>query len=178
MLLPTDWPGGRLRVSTTGVTTLTQTEPSACQARTAYPSDRYRVGARTVGITSDQPESGGVDEVIVRYAPGRAGPALAEMRRVLSACHSYRPAPGVVPTATRSYRLEGERFAGDDALLVRLTDRTDTGREYGDYITVVRIGNALITTTSELGEGTVDRGLALRLADVGARRGVCLRSTC
>ena len=162
-----------------GVTALPQTEPSACQPRTAYPSDRYRYGARIRGISSDAPESGGVEEVAVRYSAGRAAQAMAEMRRVLATCRSYRPAPDVSPPATRSYRLERERFAGDDALLVRLSDRDDaSGRVWSDYITVVRLGDALLTTTSEIGEGSVSTGLALHLAAVGAQRAACLRSTC
>jgi hypothetical protein len=43
---------------------------------------------------------------------------------------------------------------------------------------VVRVGDALITTSSELGEGVPDRPLALRLAEVGTRRAACLRATC
>jgi hypothetical protein len=74
---------------------------------------------------------------------------------------------------------EGERFAGDDALLVRQVDRqAGEDREWTRYFTVVRVGDALLTTSSELGEGTADEAVARRLAAVGARRAACLRTTC
>lgn len=178
-LRPSDWPGGIRRESTTGVAALARTEPSACQDATAYPSDRHRLAGRTISISSDAPESGGVHQQIVRYAPGRATQAMAEMRRVLAACHSYRTGQ-VSPSATRTYRLEAERFAGDDALLARQSDRIDGfgTREFSDYFTMVRLGDAIVTTTSELGEGTADRAVALRLATAGADRAACLRDRC
>ena len=178
-LRPSDWPGGIRREGATGVTALAQTEPSACQDTTAYPSDRHRLAGRTIGISSDEPESGGMHEQIVRYAPGRAVQALAEMRRALAACHSYRTGQ-VSPRAVRTYRLEAQRFAGDDALLVRRSDRVDGAgpREWSDYITIVRIGDAVVTTISEQGEGTADRAIALRLATVAAARAACLRDRC
>jgi hypothetical protein len=177
MLRGSDWPGGTVRTGTTDLAALPQTEPSACQARTAFPSDRLRRAARTENIDSGQPESGGVFEQVVRYAPGGATQALAEMRRVLAACHSYRPVPEVVPGGTRIYSLESERFAGDDALLVRRADQA-TGRQWADYWSIVRLGDALVVTDSELGEGVADARVALRLATVGAARAACLRSTC
>lgn len=178
-LRPSDWPGGIRRESTTGVAALARTEPSACQDATSYPSDRHRLAGRTISIFSDAPESGGLHQEIVRYAPGRATQALAEMRRVLVACHSYRTGQ-VSPPALRAHRLEAERFAGDDALLVRRSDRIDGAgtREWSDYFTMVRLGDAIITTTSERGEGTADRTVALRLARVGAARAACLRDRC
>lgn len=179
MLRARDWPGGKvLREAGTGPEALQQTEPAACQDRTAFPSDRYRVAARMVSIGSDAPESGGLGEVVVRYAPGKATQAMTEMRRVLAACHRYRPT-GTGPGWTRSYRLEAERFTGADALLVRRSDRLDgTTRNYSSAISVVQVGDALITTTTELGEGTVDPALARRLAAVGADRAACMRTTC
>jgi len=42
----------------------------------------------------------------------------------------------------------------------------------------VRLGDVLLTTTSTGSEATASLGLALKLADVGARRGACLRSSC
>ena len=177
MLQPADWPDGRVRGERTGVAALPQTEPSACQPHTAFPSDRHRYGARTRHISSDQPESGGVEEVAVRYSTGRAAQAMAEMRRVLAACHSYRDAdfPG---GAAVSYRLERQGFAGDDSLLVLRSHQPTTGRAATEYISVVRIGDALLTTSSNGGEATASLGLALRLATAGARRGTCLRSSC
>ena len=177
MLQAADWPGGRIRTEQTELSALPQTEPSACQPRTAYPSDRYRYGARTRTISSDVPESGGVEEVAVRYSTGRAAQAMAEMRRVLAACHSYRDAdfPG---GAAVSYRLERQGFAGDDSLLVLRSHQPTTGRAATEYISVVRIGDALLTTSSNGGEATASLGLALRLATAGARRGACLRSSC
>ncbi len=178
-LRPSDWPGGIRRGGATGVAALARTEPSACQDDTAYPSDRHRLAGRTISIASDAPESGGLHQEIVRYAPGRAAQAMTEMRRVLAACHSYRTGQ-VSPPATRTYRLEAQRFAGDDALLVRLSDRIDGAgpRAWSDYLTMVRTGDAIVTTTSELGEGTVDRAVALRLATLGAARAACLRDRC
>lgn len=178
MLQPADWPDGRVRAERTGVAALPLTEPSACQPHTAFPSDRHRYGARTRTIFSDVPESGGVDEVAVRYSAGRAAQAMAEMRRVLAACHSYPSPDAHFPGATVSYRLERERFAGDDALLVLRSFRPTTGRVETEYITVVRLGDALLTTTSNSGEATANLGLALRLATAGARRAACLRSSC
>lgn len=175
MLRAVDWPKGRVRATTTGVGKLEQTEPSACQARTAYPGDRHRQAARTISIGSDEPESGGVHQIVVRYAPGRGVQAMAEMRRVLAACRGYRSAPDW----TRRYALEAQRFAGDDALLVRIADRQDgTTRDWADYVSVVRLGDALVTTVSTGGEGVADLATARRLAAVGARRAACLRSTC
>jgi hypothetical protein len=177
MLQAADWPGGRVRTEHTELSTLPQTEPSACRRRTAYPSDRYRYGARTRTISSDVPESGGVEEVAVRYSTGRTAQAMAEMRRVLAACHSYRDAdfPG---GAAVSYRLERQGFAGDDSLLVLRSHQPTAGRAATEYISVVRIGDALLTTSSNGGEATASLGLALRLATAGARRGACLRSSC
>ena len=177
MLQPGDWPDGRVRAEQTGVAALPQPEPSACQPHTAFPSDRHRYGARTRHISSDQPESGGVEEVAVRYSTGRAAQAMAEMRRVLAACHSYRDAdfPG---GAAVSYRLERQGFAGDDSLLVLRSHQPTTGRAATEYISVVRIRDALLTTSSNGGEATASLGLALRLATAGARRGACLRSSC
>lgn len=179
MLTAADWPAGKvLRAAGTLPTGLQPTEPAACQARTAYPSDRHRLAARTVSIASPEPESGGLLQIVVRYGPGRAAQAMAEMRRVLAACHRYRP-DDVEPVWTRSYRLEAERFAGDDALLVRRADRADgTSRDWGYAISVVRVGDALVTTISEVGEGVADPAVAHRLAEVGARRAACLRTTC
>ena len=56
--------------------------------------------------------------------------------------------------------------------------RPTTGRVETEYITVVRLGDVLLTTSSESGEATANLGLALRLAAVGARRGACLRASC
>ena len=176
MLEPTDFPAGRVVRDQTDVLALPPTEPAACQPRTAFPSDRYRYGARTREIDSDQPESGFVFETAVRYSAGRAGQAMTEMRRVLAACHSY-PEPEA-PSTIVSYRLERERFAGDDALLVLRSVRSPTSQPGSQYITVVRLGDVLLTTTSTGSEATASLGLALKLADVGARRGACLRSSC
>jgi hypothetical protein len=178
MLRGTDWPGGRVRPGTTSVAALPQTEPSSCQARTAFPSDRLRRATRTETIGSGEHESGGVSEQVIRYAPGGAAQALAEMRRVLKACHAYQPVPEVVPGGVRIYSLESERFAGDDALLVRRADKETSGRQWADYWSIVRLGDALVVTDSELGEGMADSQVALRLATVGADRAACLRSTC
>jgi hypothetical protein len=43
---------------------------------------------------------------------------------------------------------------------------------------VVRLGDSVITTVSEAGEGVADRGLAWRLAVTGLHRAGCLRSSC
>lgn len=179
MLRPGAWPGGVVRESETRLAGLAQTEPSACQAATAYPSDRHRLAARTVLIASDEPESGDVHQTVVRYAPGRADQAVAEMRRVLAACRSYRSELDPTTRVTVRYELQGQRFAGDDALLVRRADRQEgTTRDWADYVTVVRLGDSLVTTVSTLGEGVADPGLARRLAVTGARQAACLRSSC
>lgn len=179
MLRPAAWPGGRVRDSGTGVAALEQTVPSACQPKTAYPSDRHRIAARTVLIASDEPESGGVDQTVVRYAPGRAVQAMAEVRRVLAACTSYRTSLDRATTFTVRHRLVAQRFTGDDSVLVLKADRQDgTTRDWSDYITVVRIGDALVTTTSTLGEGVADPDLARRLAGTGAQQAACLRDSC
>jgi hypothetical protein len=109
------------------------------------------------------PESGGVAETIVRYRPGRAAETLAGMRRVLAACDGWHdPAAG---GWTHRYRLEGQRFAGDDSLLVRNADVQDgTDREWGPHLAIVRVGDVLITVVSEDGEGTSDAGRTLALA--------------
>ena len=176
MLRTSDWPGGRIRTEHVSPSALPQTEPSACQEHTAFPSDRHRYGARTRSISSDVPESGGVDEVAVRYSAGRAAQAMAEMRRVLATCHSY-PDPQW-PGATVSYRLAREAVAGDDSLLVLRSVTPPTGRVETEYLSVVRLGDVLLTTTSETGEATANLSVALRLATTGARRGACLRSSC
>jgi len=176
MLPASDWPGGRVRAEHTSLSALPQTEPSACQEHTAFPSDRHRHGARTRSISSGVPESGGVDEVAVRYSAGRAAQAMAEMRRVLATCHSY-PDPQW-PGATVSYRLAREAVAGDDSLLVLRSVKPPTGRVETEYLSVVRLGDVLLTTTSETGEATANLSVALRLATTGARRGACLRSSC
>lgn len=179
MLRPAAWPGGRVRESGTGVAALEQTVPSACQPRTAYPSDRHRIAARTVLIASDEPESGGLDQTVVRYAPGRAVQAMAEVRRVLAACTSYRTSLDRATTFTVRHRLVAQRFTGDDSVLVLKADRQDgTTRDWSDYITVVRVGDALVTTTSTLGEGVADPDLARRLAVTGAQQAACLRTSC
>lgn len=171
-----DWPGGRVTGGSDGVPSLEQTEPSACQKATAFPSDRYRQAARTVMISSAEPESGGVSQSVVRYAEGRGAEAMAEMRRVLSTCGAgYETELDM----KRTYELAGQKFVGDDALLIRRVDRPAGGdREYDPYITVVRLQDVLITTTSEVGEGVGDKALALKLADVGTRRAGCLWKTC
>lgn len=48
---------------------------SSSRAMSAYSSDRHRLAVRTVGIGSDEPESGGVFQLVIRYAPGR-GPQV------------------------------------------------------------------------------------------------------
>lgn len=145
-----------------GVAELPQTEPNACTRRTAFPTDRDRVAARTAGYsTPSVPESGGVQETIVRYRPGRAAETLAGMRRVMAACDGWRdPAAGW----THRYRVEGRRFAGDDALLVRAADvRDGSTREWGPHIAIVRVGDVVITVRTEEGEGvsTADRAILL-----------------
>jgi len=47
--LPDVRPWSRLAISATGVSAVEQTEPSACEEHTAFPSDRHRVAVRTVG---------------------------------------------------------------------------------------------------------------------------------
>jgi hypothetical protein len=176
MLQGPDWPRGAVREDTSGVGRLAQTEPSACQAKTAYPSDRQRRVARMVAITSDDPESGGVSQTVVVYAPGRATEAMAEMRRVLATCTGGY---GTEYDMKRTYRLAGQKFLGDDSLLIRRADRPNgTDREYSAYISVVRLQDVLVTTSSELGEGVGDEALARRLADVGTRRAACLWKSC
>lgn len=174
MLRGPDWPSGRVRSGTTGVAALGQTEPSACEEHTAYPSDSYRQAARTVTIASDVPESGDVTEAVLRYAPGRATQAMAEMRRVLGACPGYDTGPG-----TRRYRTDAQGFAGDDSLLVYRTDRqTGSARDFAVYISVVRLGDALVSTTSSVGEAVADLPTAIRLAGRGVQRASCLSRTC
>lgn len=171
-------PTARVTTSTQGLATLPWTEPNACTDRTAFPSDRHRLAARTAGLAAPEPESGGVTEAVVRYAPGWGPTFLAEARRVLAACHGYTAGPpgGRVD---RRYVLERAAVAGDDGLLVRVEDRQGgSTRAWTRFVTVVRVGDAVLTTSSEGGEGTADRDVALRLARVGADRAGCLRATC
>ena len=100
------------------------------------------------------------------------------MRRVLAACRSYRNADS---TGRRGRELpagSGSGSPADDSLRVLRSHRPATGRAATEYISVVRIGDALLTTSSNGGEATASLGLALRLATAGARRAACLRSSC
>jgi hypothetical protein len=181
LLRGADWPGGKVTgTGPVGPGSYEQTEPAACQQDTAFPSDRHRLAGRAVSIASAEPESGGLHQVVVRYAPGRAAQLMAEARRVLAACTAgYRPA-GTDEAWTRRYRLEAQGVAGDDSLLVRQVDTLDQqpGREWATLVSIVRVGDAVLTTSSEVGEGAVDLALARTLATTGARRAACLRTTC
>jgi hypothetical protein len=153
---------------TTGVASLHRTEPNACSPSTAYPTDRDRIAARTAGYsTPSEPESGGTYEAVVRYRPGRAAETLAGLRRALAAC------PGGRRDADWTYRyvLERQRFAGDDALLVRQRGVMDgSDRIWGPHIAIVRIGDYVITVETEVGEGVSIAERAVRLARAAAGR--------
>jgi len=178
--LPDVRPWNRLAISATGVSAVKQTEPSACEEHTAFPSDRHRVAVRTVGYDMPEPESGGVWEAVVRYEPGWAREAMAEARRVLAACPRYLRSFSAQDREEVRYVLEGTLpGTGDEAMLIRReTQRVGDTRVFSLYLSVARVGDAVLTTSHEVGEGVADRDLAIALAGAGARRAACLRASC
>lgn len=111
-----------------------------------------------------------------RFPAGVAEQVLVDVGRVLAACDrwelpdEYSPTPDRTGTTTFALRVLERDFAGDEALLIRLTlDTVDTKgvkiRESRTTLAVVRVGDLVATVQTERDVPDQMRLLGQRAAD-------------
>jgi hypothetical protein len=117
-----------------------------------YPAQGHRVAVRQG--TFGQSERRMVIEVVGRYAPGWGARVVPEVRSVLAVCgdYSYRERDasyreGVAEFRERS-RVVASGFAGDDSLIVEIVQTGKDGQSYPRQVTVVQVGDQVVTLSS------------------------------
>lgn len=140
--------------------------PPEC-VETTRPPERIGLGY-TAWATNTEGEDAGlyVYQVVERYRPGEAAAYFAMFREGAEHCAGGDVIPGV------EYAVVDDGFTGDESLLVRETATSADGTEtVEDYVSVVRLGDAVVTLQSNYSEPEgADGAFLRRLAETASAR--------